>query len=97
LLADGEKARFDRFLFWKLFHRETLLTKGGRSELEQLIAKQWVKEREIENNFYSEYRAFREKLYKALLKHNPDFSGTKGRLVRIAIGSSKNGWFQEAS
>ena len=84
LLADGEQARFDRFLFWRLFHSETLLTTGGRSKLEQLIAQQWVKERELENTFYKEYRGFREKLYEALLKHNPDFPGTKGRLVRIA-------------
>lgn len=84
LLADTEIARFDRFLFWRLFNSETLLTTGGRSKLEQLIAQQWVKEREIENTFYKEYRAFREKLYKTLLKHNPDFPGTKGRLVRIA-------------
>ncbi|HBN22614.1 MAG TPA: restriction endonuclease subunit M [Holosporales bacterium] len=84
LLADTEIARFDRFLFWRLFNSETLLTTGGRSKLEQLIAQQWVKEREIENTFYKEYRAFREKLYQSLLKHNPDFPGTKGRLVRIA-------------
>lgn len=84
LLDDGEKARFDRFLFWKIFHSETLLTTGGRSKLEQLIARQWVTEREIENTFYAEYKDFREKLYKALLEHNPGFPGTKGRLVRIA-------------
>ncbi len=84
LLADTETARFERFLFWRLFHSDTLLTTGGRSKLEQLIAQQWVKEREIENTFYKEYRTFREKLYQTLLKHNPDFPGTKGRLVRIA-------------
>jgi type I restriction-modification system DNA methylase subunit len=84
LLAEGGQARFDRFLFWRLFHSETLLTTGGRSKLEQLIAKQWVKERELENTFYKEYRAFRGKLYQALLELNPDFPGTKGILVRIA-------------
>ena len=46
LLTDTENARFDRFLFWKLFHSDTLLTVGGHSKLEQLIAQQWVKERE---------------------------------------------------
>ncbi len=84
LLVDDDRTRFNRFLFWKLFHIETLLTTGGRSELEKIIAKQWVKEREIENAFYAEYRAFREKLYQVLIKHNPNFLGTKGRLVRIA-------------
>lgn len=84
LLADNEMARFERFLFWKLFHSETLLTTGGRSKLKQLIVQQWVKERELENTFYAEYRAFREKLYQTLLKHNPNFPGTKGKLVRIA-------------
>jgi hypothetical protein len=84
LLADDEKSRFDRFLFLKLFHSETLLTTGGRSKLEQLIAQQWVKERELETAFYAEYKALREKLYKTLLEKNPSFPGTKGKLVRLA-------------
>ena len=56
------------------FHRDTLLVTGlsGRSLLAQLIAQQWVKEREIENSFYQEYRAYREYLYTALLEHNPE-------------------------
>jgi hypothetical protein len=84
LLAHSEDARFDRFLFWTVFHRDTLLTTGGRSLLAQLVARQWVKERELENTFYQEYRAFRERLYQTLVEKNPHFPGTKGRLVRLA-------------
>lgn len=90
LLDDNEEARFDRFLFLKLLHRDTLLVSGlsGRSVLAQLIAQQWVKERELENSFYQEYRVYREHLYRALLQENPEgsprFPGTRGRLVRMA-------------
>ncbi|GJM11843.1 MAG: hypothetical protein DHS20C12_02460 [Pseudohongiella sp.] len=84
LISETENARFDRFLFWKLFSSDTLLSTGGKSKLEQVIAKQWVVERELENVFYTEYRSFREKLYKTLIEHNPDFPGTKGKLVRVA-------------
>ena len=88
LLAKTEDARFDRFLFMKLLHRDSLLTGSGRSLLAQLIAQQWVKEREVENAFYAEYRKFRAHLYLALLEHNGEgttrFPGTKGRLVRLA-------------
>lgn len=90
LLDDTEEGRFDRFLFYKLFHRDTLLVWGlsGRSLLAQLVAQQWVRERKLENNFYKEYRDYREHLYLALLESNPEgsarFPGTKGRLVRMA-------------
>ena len=84
LLATTEDGRFDRFLFWKIFHRDSLLSTGGRSLLGQLIARQWVRERELENNFYSEYRDFRSRLYNQLIAINPAFPGTKGRLVRLA-------------
>lgn len=84
LLDNTEKARFDLFLFSRVFHKDVLLTKGGKSKLEQLIARQWVQQRELENTFYKEYRAFRERLYETLVEANPDFPGTKGRLVRLA-------------
>lgn len=90
LLADGEDARFDRFLFARLFHRDTLLVPGlaGKSPLAQIIAQQWVRERKLESEFYAEYRAYRDHLYRELLEHNPEgtdrFPGTKGRLVRLA-------------
>lgn len=90
LLDDDDQARFDRFLFHRLFHRDTLLVAGpdGRSPLAQLIAQQRVRERDLENRFYRDYRAFRDRLYGALLEGNPAgsprFPGSNGRLVRMA-------------
>ncbi|MGH7153053.1 MAG: hypothetical protein ACREF3_03915, partial [Acetobacteraceae bacterium] len=70
LLANTEAARFDRFLFAKLFHRDTLLTTAGRSLLLQLIQQRRFRDRQIENTFYAEYRRFRDHLYTELLTHN---------------------------
>jgi hypothetical protein len=88
LLANTEAARFDRFLFAKMFHRDTLLTTGGSSLLLQLIQQRRFRDREIEDTFYKEYRCLRERLYTELLEHNgpgtPRFPGTRGRLVRLA-------------
>lgn len=90
LIAETEDARFERFLFYKLFHADTLLvrTPSGRSLLTQLIAKQWVKQRQLESDFYEEYRRYRQHLYQAMLEANaegtPRYPGTKGRLVRLA-------------
>ncbi len=84
LIGDDEDNRFLRFLFLKLFHRETLLTTGGKPLLVRLIQQQWVRQRELENEFYSDYRKFRERLYRTLATANPRFPHTKGRLVRLA-------------
>lgn len=84
LLGDSEESRFDRFLFARIFHRDTMLTTAGKPPLVRLIAQQWVQQRELENEFYEEYRAFRDHLYKTLTFHNPKFPHTKGRLVRLA-------------
>lgn len=88
LLANTEAARFERFLFAKLFRRDTLLTLGGSSLLLRLIQQRRFRDREIEDAFYREYRAVRELLYTELLKHNGEgtqrFPGTRGRLVRLA-------------
>ncbi len=88
LLAATDAARFDRFLFGKLFHCDTLLTPGGRSRLLTLIYDRRFRDREIEDAYYAEYRALRDRLYKELLDRNgpgtPRFPGTKGRLVRLA-------------
>lgn len=88
LLADTEAARFDRFLFAKLFHRDTLLTRSGRSALLGLIQERRFRDRRIEEAFYAEYRALRDRLYTELLARNgegtPRFPGTRGRLVRLA-------------
>ncbi len=90
LLGAGEAARFDRFLFTRLFHRDTLIVRGpsGRSALLDLIRQQRFRQSELESQFYSEYRNYREHLYRTLLVHNgPEtdrFPGTRGRLVRLA-------------
>jgi hypothetical protein len=83
LLADNEAGSFQRFLFAKVFHADTLLTRGGPSVLLRLLQDQRYEEKEIENAFYREYKAYREHLVKLLIKHNPGFPGTKGRLVRL--------------
>lgn len=90
LLDVTEEGRFDRFLFSRLFHRDTLIVSGtsGRAQLLSLIQQQRFRQSELENRFYAEYRGFREHLYRSMLEHNgPDtdrFPGTKGRLVRMA-------------
>jgi type I restriction-modification system DNA methylase subunit len=90
LLENTEEARFDRFLFSKIFSADLLLVKGasGSSPLAKLIERQWIREKALEKAFYEEYRAFRNSLYLALLEHNGEgtnrFPGTRGRLVRLA-------------
>jgi len=88
LIAETEAARFERFLFRKVFHRETLVSATGRSALVALIAQQRFNDRQLEATFYGEYKAFRERLYLTLLTHNgegtPRYPGTHGRLVRFA-------------
>jgi len=84
LLDDSEDAVFQRFIFGKLFQLDMLLTTGGPSPLEKLLDNQFVHEKEIENSFYMEYRAYRESIFKALVKANPEFHGTRGNLVRLA-------------
>lgn len=90
LLEDTEIGRFDRFLFFRLFHRKTLTVQGssGRAELLSIIQQQRFRQNKLETQFYTEYRAFREHLYGSLLEHNGPatdrFPGTKGLLVRMA-------------
>lgn len=88
MLANTEAARFDRFLFSRLFHRDVLTARIGRPPLLDLIAQRRFRDKEIENAFYVEYRAFRDHLYTELLARNGEgtgrFPGTRGRLVRLA-------------
>lgn len=84
LLDESEAGSFERFLFVKLFHADSLLTAGGPSALLKLLRDQRYRDREIENIFYREYRAYRERLVQLLFDKNPTFPGTKGRLVRLA-------------
>lgn len=88
LLSGAEEACFDRFLFARVFHRETLLTHGGKSNLVNLINQQRFSDRQLEKDFYEDYRRLRDRLYRILLEHNPEgtdrFPGTRGRVVRLA-------------
>ena len=84
LLDKTPDGSFQRFLFVRLFESNSLITKGGPPLLLQLLKQQRYQEREIENTFYKEYRAYREYLISLLIEHNPTFSGTKGKLVRLA-------------
>ncbi|MEX2642151.1 MAG: DNA methyltransferase [Acetobacterales bacterium] len=90
LISETEEARFDRFLFMRLFHRDMLTVQAasGRARLLALVEQQRFRQRELENTFYAEYRSFREHLYQTLLAHNGPgtdrFPGTRGRLVRLA-------------
>ena len=90
LLDDDEDARFDRFLFSRVFHRSILVVDGvsGRPPLFHLIQQQRYSQRELENEFYQDYRNYRAFLYEVLLQQNDEssgrFPGTRGRLVRLA-------------
>lgn len=88
-LLDGtEEARFGRYIFARVFHRESLLTRGGKPALLALIEQRRFRDRRIEKEFYDRYKAFRNELITALLAQNgpgtPRFPGTNGRLVRMA-------------
>src|SRR5271157_1101401 len=55
LLSDDERARFDRFLFARLFHCDTLLSFAGRPLLLSLVERQWLREEKFEEEFYENY------------------------------------------
>ncbi len=84
LLSGREDARFDRFLFWKLFQRDFLLSPAGRPPLLRLIERQWVKERKLEGEFYERYKAVRERLFNVMQVNNRDFEGTPAELLRLS-------------
>ncbi len=84
LLSVREEAEFDRFLFWKLFQRNFLISHAGRPPLLRLIEKQWVREDALEEEFYDRYRATRERLYNVLRLNNQEFPGTETQLLRLS-------------
>jgi len=81
--ADAESFAFRRFIFIKLFGSSFLLARSGESAAEALLASHGLHEREIEEAFYSDYRDYREALYRAIDAANPAFPGTRGHLVRL--------------
>lgn len=84
ILGDDDRSCFQRFLLWRLFRPDLLLSVGGPSRLERMLGEQWIHEKDLETGFYRDYRAFREKLYSALVSYNPEFVGTRGDLVRLS-------------
>lgn len=83
LLTDSDDARFDRYLFTKLFSRDMLLSEAGRPLLLRLIERQWTRGRNLEGEFYDRYKEVRERLYNALRLNNPRFPGRPGELLRL--------------
>lgn len=84
LLSDTEDARFDRFLFQKLFARDQLLSRAGKPALLRLIERQWVREKALEGEFYDHYKAMRERLFAVLTVNNRDWPGTPTQLLRLS-------------
>ncbi len=84
LLKDDEDARFDRFLFARIFHRDSLISAAGRPLLLRLVEKQGAREQALEGQFYADYKAVREHLFNALLGANPRYRDDQGRLLRLA-------------
>jgi SAM-dependent methyltransferase len=83
LLSDSDEARFDRYLFAKLFSREMLLSEAGRPLLLRLVERQWTRGRKLEGEFYERYKEVRERLFNVLRVNNPNFSGRPGDLLRL--------------
>lgn len=83
MLAGGDDAQFDRFLFWRLFRPDMLLSDAGRPRLERLIAKQGKAAKQLEGEFYKDYRGYREVLINNIVPHRPE-GMTKGGAVRLA-------------
>lgn len=84
LLEESEGGRQQRFLFSRLFHRESLLAESGVTPLERVLDAQGIQERALEGEFYREYSAYREHLFNELVAANPDYAGKKWKLVRLA-------------
>lgn len=76
--------RFDRFVFARLFARDRLLSRGGRPPLLRLVERQGGREKELEGEFYQDYRAVRERLFSVLMANNQAYRDTPARLLRLA-------------
>jgi type I restriction-modification system DNA methylase subunit len=83
LLGESDEARFDRYLFAKLFSRDMLLSEAGRPRLLRLVERQWARGRKLEGAFYDRYKDVRERLYNVLRLSNPNFPGRPGELLRL--------------
>jgi hypothetical protein len=84
LLTENKDAQFDRFLFWKLLRRDSLISISGKPELWRIVERQGRREHEIEEEFYGHYKDFRDRLFKELIVSNPKFKGTRSDLLRVS-------------
>ena len=84
LLGKDEISAFHRFLFFRIFNSEWLLSTGGKSNLEKALDEQIIQEQSLENQFYSDYHAFREEIYRSLFRLNPQYqqNNSLNRLVK---------------
>ncbi|MBM3529470.1 MAG: restriction endonuclease subunit M [Alphaproteobacteria bacterium] len=83
LLTESDDARFDRYLFSRLFSRDMLLSEAGRPPLLRLVERQWASGRKLEGAFYDRYKEVRERLYNVIRLNNPNFPGRPGELLRL--------------
>jgi hypothetical protein len=83
LLSESDDARFDRYLFARLFSRDMLLSEAGRPLLLRLVERQWARGRKLEGEFYDRYKEVRERLFNVLRLNNPNFPGRPGELLRL--------------
>lgn len=83
LLSDHPTAAFRRFLFWRMFRQDILLADHGSPVLDRLLRDQITREKAIEKTFYREYHDYRQFVFQTLVEANPEFSGTRGKLVRL--------------
>lgn len=83
LCADNDIAAFRRFLFWRLFRPDFLLAERPPCTLAQMLHNQVTRAKDIEKSFYREYQAYRQFLYASICDANPNFPGTRGKLVRL--------------
>ena len=86
LLDEGDEAKFDRFLFWRLFRPDMLLADAGRPQLERMLEKQGKEAKKLEADFYKDYQAYREVLIDNIIRQREELPGnlTRGGAVRLA-------------
>ena len=80
--GESKEAQFDRFLFWRLFQPSMLLSDAGRTRLERLIERQGRVEKKLENEFYDDYRHYREVLIRHIMVQ-PVAGLTRSAKVRL--------------
>lgn len=84
LIDDTDAARLQRFLFWRMFRPDYLLSRGGRPALAHLIQAQNQQERQIEEDFYGEYADYRLRIFNVMATHNADKGHSEVRLLQLA-------------